>query len=207
MTSRPFRKKPTGFIIFQQAEPSSSLRLSTKGTRQSLTRAPIPSSPRRLWTTCREILGASQGTLPHAQLVLQSNWVDEKTSDIQQQESATTSPLFQRIPPGLDANRLKSTTLFSSGSYRLFILRLNGMSPCVRDNWGTRLQNRRKSFGRASWLLFTERTISPRIASRRSHPMIKQSSFVDAEMNPTRPSPSPLQRGNTSLGDGKPGNW
>ena len=72
----------------------------------------------------------------------------------------------------------KSTTLLSSDSYRLFILRLNGASPPARAHLE---RHAFKTEGRVlvepSGCLFTERTINPRIASRLSPPMIKQSFF------------------------------
>ena len=136
--SRPFRKKPTGFIIFQQAEPSSSLRLSTKGTRQSLTRlAPIPKlSPKTMVPPAEKFSESSQANsrLMPSLSFSQTGWTKITSAYSTTSKSATTSPLFQRILLRADSMQTssKSTTLFSSGSYQLFILRLNGMSPYVR---------------------------------------------------------------------------
>ena len=90
---------------------------------------PIPKLSRRLWTTCREILGIISGELsPHAQLVLQSNWVDEKTSAYSTtSKSATTSPLFQRIPSGRTrCKRAQNLQPYSQAVHIAFILRPMG---------------------------------------------------------------------------------
>ena len=109
--SRPFRKKPTGFIISSKPNPPARSGSLRKAQGNHLPSTDSKALPEDYGTTCREILGIISGELsPHAQLVLQSNWVDENNKRIfnNKQISDHFAIIPTNTPPGgLDANELK----------------------------------------------------------------------------------------------------
>ena len=111
MTSPPSSGRPTACTPFPQAGPSSLPSPFTSATRPSLIPVPIPRPCPK--TTDRPVWRCSDGLrelAPHAQLVLQSGWVDEKNKKIfnNKQISDHFAIIPTNTPPrSLDANELK----------------------------------------------------------------------------------------------------